>query len=293
MPHLRSASRTHFLPVLPTDISAPPEPSCHCLKLSSDAFQPAPCSLLTIWSASENTAPSIPCPHSSRDPVTTSACEVAGPGVMSTALPSWKDRQRAKFSTAHIQLPWRSIQLLVPHRWRRKLRSKLRNRQSPASSITALQTSFSLTDTIRALQSHHWSLYDGQYLLLAFLGIFSLCVIQSPGPLVKTAVATLLLASLVFPITRQFFLPFLPIAAWLIFFYAASYVFQVSLHLFPRFHEGFWPPSAKNCATPTTLRRILRLRWLTGISDLFQASIDHRSGFGCFLPWRISSMART
>lgn len=141
---------------------------------------------------------------------------------MSTALPSWKDRQRAKFSTAHVQLPWRSIQLLVPHRWRRKLRSKLRNRQSPASSITALHTSFSLTDTIRALQSHRWSLFDGQYLLLAFLGIFSLCVIQSPGPLVKTTVATLLLASVVFPITRQFFLPFLPIAAWLIFFYAAS-----------------------------------------------------------------------
>jgi hypothetical protein len=29
-----------------------------------------------------------------------------------------------------------------------------------------------------------------------------------------------LLLSLVLPITRQFFLPFLPIAAWLIFFYA-------------------------------------------------------------------------
>lgn len=76
--------------------------------------------------------------------------------------------------------------------------------------------------TIRALQSHRWSLYDGQYLLLAFLGIFSLCVIQSPGALVKAAVAILLLTSLVLPITRQFFLPFLPIAAWLIFFYAAS-----------------------------------------------------------------------
>lgn len=141
---------------------------------------------------------------------------------MSTTIPSWKDRQRTIFSMPHIQLPWRSIQLLVPHRLRRKLRSKLRNRQSPASSITALQTSFSLTHTTRALQSHRWSLFDGQYLLLAFLGIFSLCVIQVPGAFVKFAVATLLLTSLVFPITRQFFLPFLPVAAWLIFFYAAS-----------------------------------------------------------------------
>jgi inositol phosphorylceramide synthase catalytic subunit len=142
--------------------------------------------------------------------------------VMSTTLPSWKDRHQGTFSKFHLKVPWRSIQLLVPHRLRRKLRSKLRNRQSPASSLTTLQSSFSPTHTIRALQSHRWSLYDGQYLLLAFLGIFSLCVIQSPGALVKTVVATLLLTSLVLPITRQFFLPFLPIPAWLIFFYAAS-----------------------------------------------------------------------
>lgn len=141
---------------------------------------------------------------------------------MSTAIPSWKDRSQGSFSRIHLQVPWRLIQLLVPHRLRRKLRSKLRNRQSPASSIAALQTSFSPTHTIRALQSHRWSLYDGQYLLLALLGIFSLCVIQSPGPLVKTTVATLLLTSLVLPITRQFFLPFLPVAAYLILFYTAS-----------------------------------------------------------------------
>jgi inositol phosphorylceramide synthase catalytic subunit len=141
---------------------------------------------------------------------------------MSTTLPPWKDGPQGTFLKSHFQVPWRSIQLLVPHRLRRRLRSKLRNRQSPASSITALQTSFSPTQTIRALRSHRWSLYDGQYLLLAFLGIFSLCVIQSPGALVKITVATLLLTSLVLPITRQFFLPFLPIAAWLIFYYAAS-----------------------------------------------------------------------
>ena len=141
---------------------------------------------------------------------------------MSTSLPSWKDMQQGALSKLHLQIPWRSMQLLVPHRLRRKLRSKLRNRQSPASSITALQTSFSPTDTIRALQSHRWSLYDSQYLLLAFVGIFSLCVIQSPGALVKTAIATLLLSSLLLPITRQFFLQILPIIAWLVFFNAAT-----------------------------------------------------------------------
>ena len=135
-------------------------------------------------------------------------------------LLSWKDQPQTVFSKSNFSLPWRTMKLLVPHRLRRKLRSKLRNRQSPASSITALQTSFSPADTLRSLQSHRWSLYDGQYLLLAILGIFSLYIIEFPGTLIKTTVASLLLFSLVLPITRQFFLPFLPIAAWLIFFYA-------------------------------------------------------------------------
>jgi membrane-associated phospholipid phosphatase len=56
------------------------------------------------------------------------------------------------------------------------------------------------------------------------IGIFSLSLIQAPGPMGKTAIASLLLTSLLLPITRQFFLPFLPVAAWLIFFYACQFV---------------------------------------------------------------------
>ena len=139
---------------------------------------------------------------------------------MRNPLWSWKDQPQSVFAKSNIHLPWPTLKLLVPHRLRRKLRSKLRNRQSPASSITTLQTSFSPADTLRSLQSHRWTVYDGQYLILAILGIFSLCMIETPGALFKTVVASLLLFSLVLPITRQFFLPFLPIAAWLIFFYA-------------------------------------------------------------------------
>ena len=141
---------------------------------------------------------------------------------MRNPLWSWKDQPQSVFAKSNIQLPWPTLKLLVPHRLRRKLRSKLRNRQSPASSITTLQTSFSPADTLRSLQSHRWTVYDGQYLILAILGIFSLCIIETPGALVKTMVASLLLFSLVLPITRQFFLPFLPIAAWLIFYYACG-----------------------------------------------------------------------
>jgi hypothetical protein len=141
---------------------------------------------------------------------------------MNPSLPSWKDRTQNQFGKLQIQVPWRSIQLLVPHRMRRKIRSKLRSRLSPTSSISSLQTSFSPVDTLRSLQSHRWTPYDFQYLLLLIVGIFSLSMIEVPGPLAKTAVFTLLLFSLLLPITRQFFLPFLPVAGWLVFFYACQ-----------------------------------------------------------------------
>jgi inositol phosphorylceramide synthase catalytic subunit len=142
------------------------------------------------------------------------------------SAPSWKDRQKSQFSKVQLPtMPWRSFKLLMPHRMRRRLRSKLRSRISPATSIASLQTSFSPKDTLRSLQSYRWSVYDFQYLLLAIIGIFSLCMIQSADPFGKTFVASALLLSLLLPITRQFFLPFLPIAAWLIFFYACQYVF--------------------------------------------------------------------
>ncbi|MCJ1338525.1 Aureobasidin resistance protein Aur1 [Bachmanniomyces sp. S44760] len=107
---------------------------------------------------------------------------------------------------------------------RRKLRSRIRSRQSPSSAITSVQTSFRPSDTLRSLRAHKWSYYDAQYLLLILLGIFSFSIIQSPGPLTKTAVGSLILVSLLLPITRQFFLPFLPIAGWLIFFFACGFI---------------------------------------------------------------------
>lgn len=137
----------------------------------------------------------------------------------STYFPARKHHQKTH-SRSKLSVAWPSLPIFIPHRIRRKLRSKLHSRQSPSSSIASLQTSFSPAGTLSALRSHRWSYYDAQYLLLAILGIFSLCVIESPGPVVKTAVATALFASLLMPITRQFFLPFLSIATWLVFFYA-------------------------------------------------------------------------
>jgi inositol phosphorylceramide synthase catalytic subunit len=117
----------------------------------------------------------------------------------------------------------------LPHKYRaHKLRSKLRARQSPASSIASVQTSFSPFITLRALKAHKWSIYDAQYLLLITLGIFTLSISPSPSPLLKMGAVALLVAALLMPVTSQFFFPFLPILTWLVFFFSCRYV--ISLH---------------------------------------------------------------
>jgi hypothetical protein len=114
-----------------------------------------------------------------------------------------------------------SFPIRIPHRYRvHKLRSKLRARQSPASSVASVEVSFSPIVTLRKLRAYKWSLYDGQYLFLLTLGIFALSISPS-GPLLKTGATTLLVAALIIPATSQFFFPFLPILTWLIFFFSA------------------------------------------------------------------------
>lgn len=120
-----------------------------------------------------------------------------------------------------------NLRIFVPHKVRRKWRAtkgRLRVGQSPASNVFALHTSFSPSDTIKALHKHQWSLYDFQYFGLAILGIFCLSIMQEPSPFVKTLIASALITSLILPITSQFFLPFLPIIAWLTFWYSCKYV---------------------------------------------------------------------
>lgn len=139
-----------------------------------------------------------------------------------SSLGSWGDFRPA-YSVPTFGFSWPlSIPNPIPHRIRRKIRSKVRSRQSPSSNFAQLQTSYHPRDTLHALAKHKWSFYDGQYLILLILGIFSLCIIPSPGPFIKTAISTIIITALLLPVTRQFLLPSLGIWMWLIFFYACG-----------------------------------------------------------------------
>lgn len=144
-----------------------------------------------------------------------------------SSFPGGDSSTQRFFTRAKLPLSWfmSRVSTIVPPRIRRTFRStrsKIWSGHTPASSITTLRTSVNPANTLRSLRAHHWSYYDAQYLLLTMVGIFSLCVIQSPGLPARLAIAILLMTSLILPITQQFFLPFLPIAAWLIFFYGCQ-----------------------------------------------------------------------
>lgn len=118
------------------------------------------------------------------------------------------------------QWPLSMIPNPIPKHFRRKLRSKLRARQSPASSVSSIETSLSPYDSLRLLRAHKWTFYDLQYLIPMVLIVFSLSISPTPGVLQKIAMVAGYVLLLLIPVTRQFFLPFLPIGTWLLFFFS-------------------------------------------------------------------------
>jgi len=92
--------------------------------------------------------------------------------------------------------------------------------------VTRLQTSFNPLITLRVLRRHRWTLLDLQYPVLAGFILFSLCI-TPPAPLIKTLGVLGLILVLLMPITRQFFLPSLPIWTYLLYFFCSRYALSL------------------------------------------------------------------
>lgn len=111
----------------------------------------------------------------------------------------------------------------IPHRYRpsrRRSRQKRRESYSGPGDVTALRTSFNVLDSVRAIRRHRWSILDIQYVALAGFLLFSLAITPS-APVIKTLVVLGTLLALFMPITRQFFLPSLPIWTYLTYFFCS------------------------------------------------------------------------
>ncbi len=138
-----------------------------------------------------------------------------GEDVPNTRLLSLFWRARAALSTIQV-----SISDQIEHEGGRRSRCDPRTHSLHASPITILDTSLSPIDTLRALQSYQWKIYDLQWLCLAVVGILGLSMNQSLRCSEKMAIAAFLLGSLILPLTRQIFRPFMPMATYLIWFSA-------------------------------------------------------------------------
>lgn len=176
-------------------------------------------------------------------------------------LPCAPARLRRRLARQHLVTtaspPTAAAQHALAHQGRRPLRlhppprapevesHQVAHPQPPVGDVVhrLLETSWSPSDTIKALRTHPWSIYDAQYLFLAIVAIFSLSVSEAPGPFAKTFAATALLAGILVPATRQFLLPLLPTLTWLFLFNSCKYVFSLLparplLVCLANFHDG-------------------------------------------------------
>lgn len=114
----------------------------------------------------------------------------------------------------------------IPHRYRpgRRWNSRQKPRSSsnapPPENITALQTSFSPVEGLRALRRHKWAVTDIQHLVTVSFLLFSFSIVPIPV-LVKLAVMLCYSLLVLMPATRQFFFPSLPIWAYLFYFFSS------------------------------------------------------------------------
>lgn len=114
--------------------------------------------------------------------------------------------------------------------------------------VTAIQTSFSVTDGLRQLRTRKWSLSDLQYVFLAAMTIGSLWIIEPAAPFLKTLAFLGFVLLLSTPATNQFFLPSWPIWAYLLFFFSSRYV-------------TFCDPLATCSPTMGVSAAVRRLKW--------------------------------
>ncbi|KAN0063241.1 Phosphatidylinositol:ceramide phosphoinositol transferase (IPC synthase) [Thecaphora frezii] len=93
------------------------------------------------------------------------------------------------------------------------------------AAAARLETSTSVQLNLDRLRA--WEPTKGQrlkYAFLAIVAVFSLVVMQSPSFPYKLLIPALYTATLLVPLTSQFFLPAAPIFAWLILFYSCKFI---------------------------------------------------------------------
>lgn len=104
----------------------------------------------------------------------------------------------------------------------KRLFYRIRASARDASELTTISFSFRPQVTLDAIRTHSWQRNDLQWVLCGTLLLVAFFIAEAPF-FFKLGFITLLGGLLLVPITSQFFLPFLPVATWLIFFFSCRY----------------------------------------------------------------------
>ncbi|KAJ7675463.1 hypothetical protein B0H17DRAFT_1080871 [Mycena rosella] len=91
-------------------------------------------------------------------------------------------------------------------------------------AVGRLDKSLSPTDTINRLRRHTFTWSDSVYIIHLLLATFWLVLMQLPGYPLKLAIPVLFTVALLVPLTSQFFLPAIPVFAWLLMFYSSRFI---------------------------------------------------------------------
>ena len=92
--------------------------------------------------------------------------------------------------------------------------------KSQSHSVAALQRSFNPADGLRTLRRHRWNIYDLQHLITLLFVLFSFVIAPIPI-IVDIGIVAGYSLLLLMPVTRQFFMPSLPIWTYLFYFFTS------------------------------------------------------------------------
>lgn len=148
----------------------------------------------------------------------------------------------------------------------KRLLGRIRIAAKQTTSYGNITFSLDPRDTFDALRRHRWRALDAQWLFLLALGAFALSIAQAPL-LFKIAFCAGIVLLLIIPILSQFFLPFMPVACWLVFFFScrfipASYRPPISVRVLPALENILYGANLSNILAKHTNTVLDVLAWL-------------------------------
>ncbi|TFK51566.1 PAP2-domain-containing protein [Heliocybe sulcata] len=135
------------------------------------------------------------------------------------------------------------------------------------AAVGRMDKSLSPSDTMARLRQHTFTFSDSIYIFHLALAAFWITLMQFPPFPLKLAVPILYTILLLIPLTSQFFLPFVPVASWILTFYSSRFIPEawrpsISVSLLPTLETVLYGANVSDILTRFTHPALDILAWL-------------------------------